>query len=612
MVFFAVHITPIDNMTRALLTEVVLYKLHISRTSSSATMSTDDGSEGGYDSSLETHKRKKESGRRLKTNRLSRSANQREVDAVDISAPSLWLHHETVASFTLRREAQNDLQMWEKSARKSRRMDGLLKSLVSQAKSEGKIVGWREEEQVVREATASEVLPWGAWPIRLKNQDGQSFYSLNDAQVNGINPSRHFFLDGDEEDIHDYLLRPSQRFERKISAESPASVVRLLPAEDGTWTEANSRIPLLSPMMTASPGCRASNECEVEGTSDAEVVDANGGGPSLLPAAGDAGGDGASDGTQSERRGGRKRRLDDPDEIARFDAPRRIRLDSSGYNDPGNALGRDEPRPNDDIWQGWTVAEPAKEAVRRVWARARRRVEDACDPRLVSRVPESRTSRNVASHTTSSKRAPSSLGEGDFRETIASSTASGGSSTPNPLISSCLGRECEGLIDAALQVILVERSRELANTSTRSSDVSDRDRPSRSSWEDVLRVMGEWSAKARSDAGAGLGTADGGTRKPSDRGVPSDSALRRGPRKAREALEGRDLNGGTSAASEDQGRGSERSGGDPKAWGAVGRSDGAVVVVSDRLPALPLNDAVLVRSYNRLLLYLHEKKPIVP
>lgn len=43
-------------------------------------------------------------------------------------------------------------------------------------------------------------------------------------------------------------------------------------------------------------------------------------------------------------------------------------------------------------------------------------------------------------------------------------------------------------------------------------------------------------------------------------------------------------------------------------WGAGEPSDGAVVVVNERLPGLPLNEAVLTRSYNRLLLYLHEKK----
>lgn len=225
--------------------------------------------------------------------------------------------------------------------------------------------------------------------------------------------------------------------------------------------------------------------------------------------------------------------------------------------------------------RGWTVSEPAKEAVRRVWNRATRRARDSYEPRLQT----SRASIGVLEDGSAAS------DRGATRENLDAD------------LLSCLGRECEGIIDAALHVVLGDRLRLLGHHSSSAAASSAQEKHNSkpppppppletADWQDVLRAMRSCSQGARgvrtTAAIATVAARGNGEGQPSPFGATTE-------RGAGEAVPGREQ--------------MERT-----VWGAGDLSDGSVVVVNERLPGLPLNEAVLTRAYNRLLLYLHEKK----
>lgn len=266
-----------------------------------------------------------------------------------------------------------------------------------------------------------------------------------------------------------------------------------------------------------------------------------------------------------------------------------------------------------DVWKGWTVSQPAMDTVRRVWSRARRRARDTLIPRHRLQAPYSPTQADE----TQAKAGARSRGEPLCQTASTEMNCTGpygGCDTRrgggivgggmDPALLTCLGRECEGIIDAALHVVLSEQLRrssasqpdgaisdegfDRAGTSeegagrgrTNATDrVPDTDASKAADWQDILGTM--WSCSERALNG----------------GAAEDRASRDDPQTCRRPVGGV---GGVKARGETKGR-------QGKLWGAGHISDGAVVVVSERLPGLPLNEVVLTRAYNRMLLYLHEK-----
>lgn len=237
--------------------------------------------------------------------------------------------------------------------------------------------------------------------------------------------------------------------------------------------------------------------------------------------------------------------------------------------------------------RGWTVSEPAKETVRRVWNRARRRARDSSEPRhQVSRASDDKNEDESAA-----------ADRGAIRDHLDAG------------LLSCLGRECEGIIDAALHVVLGDRLRLLRQQSSAPENSKPPPPPpplETADWQDVLRAMQTCSDGARGvRATAPIATVAAprdGDRQPASLGAT--------------AGRGGEKNGTNEAGVVQGGRRGKRDGeGVPErgemersVWGAGDSSDGSVVVVNERLPGLPLNEAVLTRAYNRLLMYLHEKK----
>lgn len=423
----------------------------------------------------------------------------------------------------------------------------------------------------------------------------------------------------------------SSRTEISASGRVDKKLTRLEPGWYGGWVEVETREPKRRPRRHASdatlaPAPMAAAETETE-TGERTAK----GGRRLLP--------------KRARGGGR---ADDNSD----NSSRSQHVDA---NDGGD---------NACAWQGWTVSEPAKEAVRRVWARATRRGKDAGFPRFVlannadkkkqqqQKKKKDRRSSNTVGRSCGSRETPHSEwddeGDFDFRDPFltldeeeeeeeeevrtmhdnsltdrAPPTLPAVRERLDPVLLACLGRECEGIIDAALEVVLGDRllrSRSLgagrggaeagdkpaaaaataattmAATPSREERDESGDKPAslrppppyphlEGNWEDVLLAMAECSSAARRAAASGVGNENVSS--------PRDS---------------QDEGGAKRPPSGEQG--AKVAAGGAKAWGTGDSSNGAVVVVNDNLPGLALNDAVLTRSYNRLLMYLHETRSV--
>lgn len=754
-------------------------------------------------------------------NRGLRGTQQQRVDAVDIGKPTRWLHHEASAAIKLRREAQNNLQLLEHGREKlaerglrafhpaactnirkagggetstnrpphkerlfegSYRREGALSDVFSREVEPGGRLqeaaqqgyGLDLEGRVLRVGRSSEVLPWGAWPVRLKNHTGQDFYrdlSRDDPQLAGA------CTVGSEDEIHDHLLRRSLavptapgegtgsstaagsswgRSAPAIACSSfPAQgaeqshtgkVKRLLPSAEhgGGWIEASP--PPLSdaaPVTAVPDGTTPKSISRITQDVDCDATD------SAKPSVGSdkassgrssVGTSGQDDGklkrlepgwyggwvevdapisTSDKRRKAHPWGNEDPavtsdssrgpgaadtielaGDIGPQRPPKRARRATSepemdrialrGEGECGDYNGHRQCHDASDggeqacALRGWTVSEPAKEAVRRVWARATRRGKDAGDPRFVSSNRavnrENPQEKNVdgASYSKCSSGNPgreSGNGDDEFDfqdpyltlegeeeenekrdQKCRESSRAGGDGhstlpavreTLDPVLLACLGRECEGIIDAALQVVLGDRLRRSTTPGpgrrpgvetgagnavpssaptaaasaasaaggkklgtgedTRTTSQSLLPSPPQSNWEDVLRAMAQCSSAARNGGALSAGGVPGDLEGSDSSGGAPPGGLARSEGGVGEAAmtmppmgekEGIRSEGRTVAA------------GRAKVWGAGDSSDGGVVVVNENLPALPLNDAVLTRSYNRLLLYLHEKRPI--
>lgn len=769
----------------------------------------------------------------LLANRGKRRSHQKRVDEIDVGKPTRWLHYEASTAIRLRREAQNNLQLLQggpeklaarglgpsagKNAKKIERIigglhdprprpsQGVLPEVFACETSQehgGRLCGLVAygadlEGRVLRAGRASEALPWGAWPIRLKNHEGQDFY--RDPSRDSPQFASHCVA-GSEDDIHDQLLRHPRReaaaFAVRNADDHHASTVkRLLPSNEleGGWIDASSPLLPSPPTLTTAAEERLcherSGEMEQVVTYATGVVSTSGVAPD------DVGDDDAEDGSEGDVEGlegsttaGRKRKKKlsrlEPGwyggwvEMDRPTGSKTKRCtfgpwkvgDSANLSAPGdpvsasdslgpvpatkaassNAESPSRKRPRDaatnktvheqgkgtegergsryrdavfgcgrgrrggseggfhrqhcatsaavdsghnsdensdyTVWHGWTVSEPAKEAVRRVWARASRRGKDVCNPRFVSSPISSNTMNEksnrekfAADHSSKAshgndgsdgeefdfsfqdpfKTLDEELGEGNESdggdERVERSPANGTPPPPpsgelpairehlDPVLAACLGRECEGIIDAALHVVLGDRlRRSTQRVDEKASDETAQRRmkasatgtdcgnsrgnapasPSppqqqKDNWEDVLRAMAECSRAARrTGAGSTLAAAAAAA------GVVREKPVAEKPERLTRALSvhgyqgERDENGEYSRATESGSReamkreGNDGGGRGGEVWGCGDASDGAVVVVKDNLPAMPLNGAVLTRVYNRLLLYLHETRPV--
>lgn len=321
---------------------------------------------------------------------------------------------------------------------------------------------------------------------------------------------------------------------------------------------------------------------------------------------GQGGGGGLGDGGGSWRSGvamesaeGMRRKTDGDDVVAA----------ASGGCGKGRA---DDEKSDDDekrhgcCRQGWTVSKPAKDTVRRVWNRARRRARDSSEARH-------RASRASYDNHEDGAAAAAAADGGAIRDDLDAG------------LLSCLGRECEGVIDAALHVILGDRLRLLRQSS--SSIASSTQAETQNSklpplppppppplvtadWQDVLRAMRNCSEGARGvRTTAAIATAAAAQRGGGRQSASSGATAGRGGRNERTGGAAGVVVRGGGGPGERGGEGVPGQRGMKRTvWGAGDSSDGSVVVVSERLPGLPLNEAVLTRAYNRLLLYLHEKK----
>ncbi|CAN0001294.1 unnamed protein product, partial [Ectocarpus sp. 4 AP-2014] len=554
---------------------------------------------------------------------FSRNRHQREVDKVDIPAPVEWLCHYAASSARLRAQAQKDLQLFvprppyhlPHSERQERWPGdiGIRAAVHSTLNySTGNCTaGHMRPERVIR---GGDVLPWGAWPVRLRHHEGQSFYrdpvgdgSRGDSSrgdVGRSSPGSRYWAGGggvgrnggvggvgavSEGSIHDDLLRrefPSYTYGHKHHEEAPAK--RLVPDERGRWVEARPRRPPLTlgaataaaaasisgsdpasspigpPPPEPPPPLPAATTSMPSSTAEGEVVKA------LLPAryggwvefqmdekdsatvalkkrraavamaarfGPDGGGDEKNAGgvpdaalpssyqeeeeyvrrmvaSTTTRKTGRQQGeegtqhqhgvLASPAEkgdqggggVATADVEGRGRKRSWDTARSGVDAERGDDDHGDSSGchrQGWTVSEPAKETVRRVWNRARRRARDSFEPR--NRAPEEAVDNGAedgAASPAAGTPATSAAGCGTAREEL------------DPGLLSCLGRECEGIIDATLHVVLGDRLRRLRARSS-SSLAEDDDKQKNSppppletaDWQNVLRAMESCSEGAR-------------------------------------------------------------------------------------------------------------------
>lgn len=670
-----------------------------------------------------------------------RGRHQRKVDEVDVPSPTAWLHHDASAALRLRRDAQNNLQLLDQRSDRSRnpiyeQADDDLVAVIAGASSyrassvrgaevdghggadtaEGeqkRVAPSRRFSKVHRNKTlraiiGGEVLPWGAWPVRLRNHDGQDFYGFH-----GCPPP---FVGGSEDIVHDRLGRwgPDEQYRSVAEGHHEGTVKRLFPGTHGGWVEPPPPPPPKSgaariggtasikattpPRDPGSPTPCGRDEAtskkrlvpswyggwrEIDdsasttrtrgrGTQEDERAQkrhrtrssswgrqtafrsaaaescavstpaAAGGGstPTSSSGANDSSTDDASTAATSRRPLQRRRRR-----------PRSLR-EQQGGDERGRAGGEGEEEGGGKrkrsagvegtssggsdssdchesgdgcerrCWQGWTVSEPANEAVRRVWGRARRRARDSFEPS--HRSSPRRPTRSTACGSVHpgggeglDRGAEGSVGDESTIEEEEGGITGGSSpgagypadralrDTLDPVLLSCLGRECEGIIDAALGVVLEDRLRRASSSRVAGQDGTGGHQrppspsppsPPMANWEDVLRIMWSCSSIARTaerDAAAVAGVEVGSGERLSTDGDVGGAAERKG------GEEGAAATKGTEAGARERRR----------VWGAGDSSDGAVVVVNDSLPGLPLNEAVLTRSYNRLLLCLHEKKP---
>ncbi|CAM9505979.1 unnamed protein product [Scytosiphon promiscuus] len=639
-----------------------------------------------------------------------RGLTQREVDEVDIPAPTEWLCHDAAASSRLRTNAQTDLQLYPSrrphhlphSARQQRWMrDPAIGVTIARTLGSSKLGEDLRQERVI---CGDEVLPWGTWPARLRHHEGQSFYRDEDGgggdDGGGYGGSTNFHASGggvgrsgsvggvgvvSEGSIHDELLR--RQFPSLCSSSSSVSpsrvdqeenaVRRLVPNKRGRWVDAKTRRTPLFPTAAAAAAASSSATLPLDAARATSASAGNDGSPGVPPSLPPPRGSSAAststtirlipsryggwvefeesgkerDNETAEQRqrrraavtmtarfganGGEDCRAKEAtgegtgggagagqggDGIEGFGAANRSHFGgrrnrsrscdangSSGAGASSRGLYQGDPGEQGDESdsacdrRGWTVSDPAKETVRRVWNRARRRARDSFAPR---------------------HRAPPEAGDNEGATDHAAVAASDAADAPpavhgaavqdrlDPALLSCLGRECEGIIDATLHVLLADQLRRLQSmppTVSSSAGETRQSVPSQppppletADWQDVLRAMRNCSEGAR------------GSRTPAT-GAPATAAAAAGAGTARSSSNAAAVHPGQERAS----KGRDGDGGDgvpertvieKEVWGKGGLSDGSVVVVNERLPGLPLNEAVLTRAYNRLLLYLYEKK----
>ena len=609
-----------------------------------------------------------------------RGPRQRQIDAVVIRAPIVWLHHNASASLQFCKSAQSnmELRLWREEGNKVRRFLSKFSSKTDSRIPDAlqKMSGLNYEALPVRNALriicGGDVLPWGLWPVRLRNLEGESFYG---GEKGGDGHPLPYWHGGgavagsndvagvdavNEHSIHDELVwqrlqtRPSSALSRNENHTSTrcrgtslsedahgdyhrqdGTVRRLLPGKRGQWIDVTPKAhPMIapdppSPLDASGPVAGADEVSASLPTEYSSAMDvtklkmnaAQGYDPKKrkrsavtadeattelqLPASEDEDGETSFIGMELKGKSdGQARRTDSiRNGRGKGGIVREKGMTGSGGGGCADPVYRDgaRKRGQEDRTQGWTVAEPTKETVRRVWARARRRSRDVFVPGFHPRAPAETKGESAAatsgetSENAEKKHEAAAAGgrrsgsnddasAGLDRYAVSSrfgversddglQTASAGQDAAvpatervmmdnlDPELLSLLSRECEGIIDAALHVVLSHQLDRLGSGPSAPATTSDAH--SASDWQDVLRTFWCCSAAARKTArknGSDLPEGSGGAR------------LR-------------------------------------EVWGLGESSDGAVVVVNEGLPALPLNEAVVTRTYNRLLHHLYEKKP---
>lgn len=542
------------------------------------------------------------------TRKQARGPHQKKVDEVDIPAPTIWLHHDLNSTLHLLRTSQATFELAMPNELLDRRRKARLKiSKDDFAALDGTTP---YERKVIR---GGKILPWGVWPVRLRNLEGDTFYSTNYNETGSFNCVS-------EDSIHDELLR--RRPEFPPSSNGDGTVRRLLRTKLGYWVDATPKslpvvsaysnppaLEMSSPKREASSpvACvdKASAHQMTESRRRSTTVDdtsltqpATNDNFVLKMKPGPYGG-----WVEVEPYNSRGKRKRDASIIPKTEfgfrphAPgvnnevnhrgERLKGQPKGRAQVANAMAsdrlNDEERGHEgDSGRGWTVGEPAKEAVRRVWARATRRCRDVFVQTPFAHAPPAKAeARNYHGeggdknyeNNNRNEDAGGSRTDGEWSNGRQEAAGSGpGASGPaadrgssedglDPELLSLLSRECEGIIDTVLDVVL---SRQLDRSRSSSSESAPSNLPlAATDWQSVLRTFEGYSAAARR-AGESKDHSD-----------PPDK-----PGRARTR----------------------------EVWAVGDSSDGAVVVVDEKLPALPLNEAVLTRSYNRVLLYLNEEK----
>lgn len=538
------------------------------------------------------------------TRKQARGPHQKKVDEVDIPAPTIWLHHDLNSTLHLLRTSQATFELAKPNELLDRRREGRLKiSKVDYSAMDGSTP---YEKRVMR---GGRILPWGVWPVRLRNLEGDTLYSSHHHETGSFNCVS-------EDSIHDELLR--WRPQLPSSSIGNGTVRRLLRSKLGYWVDATPKtlpvvaaysnppaLEISSPQPEASDPVTCVDEASAHQMTDSRRRSTTVADSSLTqPAAKDnivpkmkPGPYGGWVEVESYNSRGKRKRDASIISKTEFDIrphapivnneenPRgeRLREQPKGRAQVANSMASDrlddEERGREgDSGRGWTVGEPAKEAVRRVWARATRRYRDVFVQTPLAHAPPSRAeARNFHGAAGDDKdengHAGGSRSDGEWSDGRQEAAGSGpGASGPaadgrssedglDPELLSLLSRECEGIIDATLHVVL---SRQLDRSRSSSSESAPSNPPlAATDWQSVLRTFWGYSTAARR-AGESKDHSD-----------PPDKA---------------------------------RGAGTLDVWGIGDSSDGAVVVVDEKLPALPLNEAVLTRSYNRVLLYLNEEK----
>lgn len=555
------------------------------------------------------------------TRKQARSPYQKKLDEVDIPAPTIWLHHDLNSTLHLLRTSQATFELGVPNELLERRREGRLK--ISKVDFDAMDKSTPYERRVIR---GGRVLPWGIWPVRLRNLEGDTLYSTDHNETDDFNCVT-------EDSIHDELLKRRPRL--PPSSIDNGTVRRLLRSKPGYWVDATPKALSVVAAHSDPPAHEISSPPQRDASGPVTDVDEAGAHQTMgsrrrstTVADSSLTQPGANDNVvpkmrpgpyggwvevgSNNSRGKRKRgALVTPK--TEFDlgpaAPEvKNEVSPRGEQRKGQPKGRarfanamTSDRLNDEeegheegSKRGWAVGEPAKEAVRRVWARATRRYRDVFVPTPHPHAPPPKAEARVRAASETGAKSQQNHGEagGDNDENAdwdehAGSSRSGvewrdsrqetagygpGASDPaadlgssegglDPELLSLLSRECEGIIDATLHVVL---SREL-DRSRSSSKESAPNNPllAATDWQSVLRTFWGYSTAVR---------------------------------RAEESKDGSD-------PPDDAGGGRIR-----EVWGAGDLSDGAVMVVDEQLPALPLNEAVLTRSYNRMLLYLNEEK----